>query len=118
MRATNIFKDIYDRCLLRKKYSSAIYGLWMLNTSLSTNVQKKRALLSYITTPFTKPKNDQSQIRFANIGVAKSIVYVLNQLGYIVDVIDWKDKKFVPRRKYNLFIGHGGEKFKKKKEKK
>jgi glycosyltransferase involved in cell wall biosynthesis len=32
----------------------------------------------------------------------------LNELGYIVDVVEWSDVKFVPKRKYDLFMGHGG----------
>ena len=35
----------------------------------------------------------------------------LNELGYIVDVIEYTDTKFILDRNYELFIGHGGHNF-------
>ncbi len=78
---------------------------------LKVTSQPKRALLSYITMPFTLSPDDPRNIQFSNIGIARSIVRVLNELGYIVDVIKWTDTKFLPRRNYDLFIGHGGHNF-------
>ncbi len=73
--------------------------------------QPKRALLSYITTPFRLSGDDPRSVQFSNIGIARSIVRVLNGLGYIVDVVEWTDARFLPRRDYDLFIGHGGHNF-------
>jgi glycosyltransferase involved in cell wall biosynthesis len=42
---------------------------------------------------------------------ARAIVKDLNALGYIVDIVDYRDQWFVPRNTYNLFIGHGGINF-------
>lgn len=78
---------------------------------LKVTNQPKRALLSYITIPFRLPPNDPRNVMFSNIGIARSIVRVLNELGYIVDIVEYKDTNFVPHRKYNLFIGHGGYNF-------
>lgn len=78
---------------------------------LKVTDQPKRALLSYITTPFRLPPDDPRNIQFSNIGIARSIVRVLNELGYVVDVVEWKDIKFLPHRHYDLFIGHGGYNF-------
>ncbi len=36
------------------------------------------------------------------------MVRVLNQLGFIVDVVDYRDEGFAPSQRYDLFIGHGG----------
>ncbi len=75
------------------------------------NDQEKTALLSYITAPFRLKKPDYQQITFSNTGIAKSIVRVLNRLGYIVDVVEYTDTKFIPTKNYDLFIGHGGFNF-------
>lgn len=71
----------------------------------------KRALLSYITRPFKLPPDDSRNVQFSNVGIARSIVRVLNELGYIVDVVEYTDTEFVPCREYDLFIGHGGHNF-------
>jgi len=78
---------------------------------LKVTAQPKRALVSYITTPFRLAPDDPRNVMFANSGIARSIVRVLNELGFIVDVVEWSDSKFVPRKHYNLFIGHGGRNF-------
>jgi glycosyltransferase involved in cell wall biosynthesis len=39
------------------------------------------------------------------------MVRSLNELGYQVDVVDYQDRGFVPRRAYDLFVGHGGINF-------
>ncbi len=44
--------------------------------------------------------------------IAQRIINILNEFGYIVDVIDWFDTTFKPIEKYELFIGHGGCNFK------
>ena len=71
----------------------------------------KRALVSYIVLPFSIPRDDRSFFVHINKWRAKEIVRVLNQLAYIVDVVDYRDTSFVPRRKYDLFIGHAGINF-------
>lgn len=67
-----------------------------------------RALLSYIVHPFSISPNDPRFLRHINIWRSRKIVQVLNELGYIVDVVDYRNTKFVPHRKYEVFIGHGG----------
>lgn len=70
-----------------------------------------RTLLSYIVHPFSISPNDPRFLRHINIWRARKIIQVLNELGYIVDVVDYRDTKFVPHRKYEVFIGHGGINF-------
>lgn len=85
-----------------------IVGIW----SPQANIQPtKQALVSYITTPFTMSNKDPRNFQFSNTGIARSIVRVLNDLGYVVDVIEWTDTTFVPEKEYDLFIGHGGRNF-------
>lgn len=71
----------------------------------------KRALVSYITAPFRLWPDDPRNMEFSNIGIGRSIVYALNELGYVVDVVEYSDRKFVPHREYDLFIGHAGQNF-------
>ena len=73
----------------------------------------KRALLAYLVHPFSITREQASFYRHINIWHAQAIVLVLNKLGYMVDVVDYQDKTFIPRRHYDLFIGHGGITFKK-----
>jgi glycosyltransferase involved in cell wall biosynthesis len=71
----------------------------------------RRALLSYITAPFRATGDAAQRVRFSNMGIARSIVAVLNALGYIVDVVEYTDTSFTPENDYDLFIGHGGANF-------
>jgi hypothetical protein len=68
-------------------------------------------LLSYIVHPFFIPEDDPRYFNHTNIWFARAIVQVLNQLGYSVDVIHYRDQGELPRQDYYLFIGHGGENF-------
>jgi glycosyltransferase involved in cell wall biosynthesis len=69
----------------------------------------RRALVSYITWPLLYPERAKGS--FSNPGIARTMVEVLNELGYIVDLIDYDDTSFAPSRPYDLFIGHGGVNF-------
>lgn len=71
----------------------------------------KRALLSYIVHPFSIANDDPRFLQHINIWRVKEIVRLLNQLGYLVDVIDYRDTRFTPHHSYSLFIGHGGINF-------
>lgn len=72
---------------------------------------EKRALFSYIVHPFSISNDNPSFHRHINIWHAQEIVMILNELGYLVDVIDYRDEKYIPSKNYNLFIGHGGFNF-------
>jgi glycosyltransferase involved in cell wall biosynthesis len=76
-----------------------------------TRVAAKHALLSFITTPFRLSPDDPRNLQFCLIGVARNLVRVLNEFGYVVDVIEWSDMTFVPAEPYEIFIGHGGRNF-------
>lgn len=82
-----------------------------LDLFIEAGSPNKRALVSYITAPFRVPRNDDRHRMFSNFGIARSIVSALNRLGYAVDVVDWKDTRFVPQRSYDLYVGHGGINF-------
>jgi glycosyltransferase involved in cell wall biosynthesis len=71
----------------------------------------KRALVSYITEPFTLAPGDWRNNLFSNIGIGRGIVRALNELGYVVDLVQYSDTQFVPQKPYDLFLGHGGTNF-------
>jgi glycosyltransferase involved in cell wall biosynthesis len=71
----------------------------------------RRALLSYIVHPFFIPEDDPRFFNHTNIWFARAFVQILNQLGYTVDVIHYRDQGTLPRQDYDLFIGHGGQNF-------
>ena len=49
------------------------------------------------------------RIKFFNSdGLVYIMVKVLNEQGYIVDIVDRVDASFRPAKHYDLFIGHGG----------
>ncbi len=70
-----------------------------------------RVLISYITSPFRLAPQDPANVRFSNVGIARTMVRALNDLGYVVDLIDYDDARFVPKQSYDLFIGHAGNNF-------
>ncbi|MFC1496872.1 methyltransferase [Verrucomicrobiota bacterium] len=95
-------------CARWQKHPAPVYDA---GASSNNSNQSKRALLSYITDPFRLSPDDPINVQFSNTGIARSIVNVLNELGYSVDVIQYTDTKFVPRKGYDLFIGNGGYNF-------
>lgn len=74
--------------------------------------RRKKALLSYITTPFRLPSDHPNSILFSNNGIARGLVTVLNEFGYSVDVIEYTDTVFRPKCDYQFFIGHLGNNYK------
>jgi len=69
---------------------------------------KGRALLSYLPDKV----QDLSEYELpGNRMLANYIPRALNEMGYIVDYIDWKDTKWKRNNDYDLFIGHGGYNF-------
>jgi glycosyltransferase involved in cell wall biosynthesis len=71
----------------------------------------KRALVAYLAFPLLLPAALRDRVKFSNRGIAHEIVRGLNELGYVVDVINFDNTSWRPRRHYDLFIGHAGENF-------
>ena len=72
---------------------------------------EKHALLSYVADRFDIARSDPRFLQHIVIWHAQEIVRILNRLGYRVDVIGYDDRAFVPRRAYDLFVGHMGLNF-------
>lgn len=75
---------------------------------LFSSRDQKHALVSYLVSPLVSDIKKTIQTNRSN---AINIVRALNELGFIVDIVSWDDKKFIPKRIYDLFIGHGGINF-------
>lgn len=62
----------------------------------------KNALLSYILTPF-----QQDSLAHTNFYEAQSWAKILDELGYNVDIIDFRNTKKIDLSKYDLICGFG-----------
>lgn len=71
----------------------------------------KRALLSYVPQPIVNHLNGLPTTKFSNEGIAQAWARVLNELGYIVDIISWDDISFTPVNQYDMLVLHGGVNF-------
>ncbi len=66
-----------------------------------------RLLLSYITAPFSSGF-EAGSANHSNLWECSEIVRIFQGMGYAVDVIDWDDADFVPKKRYDIFIDiHG-----------
>jgi hypothetical protein len=68
----------------------------------------KKALISYVVYHLLPPPGKRDTDNFSNAGISQYIPRALNELGYSVDIVNYDNRQFVPRKKYDLFIGHGG----------
>lgn len=71
----------------------------------------RSALLSYLVGPLLPTPNKRDKVTFSNAGIAQNIPRALNELGYTVDIVNYNNVSFLPRRHYDLFIGHAGYNF-------
>jgi glycosyltransferase involved in cell wall biosynthesis len=71
----------------------------------------RRALVSYLVSPLLPPRHKRDRTIFSNLGIAQHIPRVLNELGYIVDIIQYDVKGWKLSKRYDLFLGHGGINF-------
>jgi glycosyltransferase involved in cell wall biosynthesis len=65
----------------------------------------KRALVSYLAQPFHVPPESLGRASHSNAFQAVAMAQALNRLGYIVDIVDWKDRAFTPAQRYDLLLG-------------
>lgn len=77
-----------------------------INNQLISNYFKKNhsksVLLSYILTPFKK-----DSLSHTNFFEAQSWAKILDELGYNVDIIDYRNNKNIDLSKYDLICGFG-----------
>jgi glycosyltransferase involved in cell wall biosynthesis len=70
-----------------------------------------RALVSYLALPLFLPAGLRDRVKFSNRGIAQEMVRALNELGYVADIVNFDNTSWIPRRHYDLFIGHAGVNF-------
>jgi glycosyltransferase involved in cell wall biosynthesis len=84
-------------------------GLYNLDfRSQKKSALERHALISYLTYPFLISRDSPDFFRHQQTLCAIEMVRMLNDLGYLVDVIDFRDIQFKSKTEYDLFIGHGG----------
>jgi len=74
--------------------------------------KKGHALLSFQSETLLEDARRGRSAFFNPRGASLEIARALNQSGYAVDVISYKDAGFTPEREYDLFVGHDGVSFK------
>lgn len=78
-------------------------------TEYLTVTPKGRVALFYIAHPLLLPEFMRNKSRFSNDGIAQNIPRVLNEMGYVVDIIHFQNDKWQPKREYDFVICHGGK---------
>lgn len=77
---------------------------------LIDNYKPKRALVSYLVQPVIDELSGIETALFSNSGAGRTIPKVLNEMGYVVDVINWDDTNPI-EGEYDLVVYHGGKNF-------
>lgn len=73
-----------------------------------TRLVPPRALVSYLADPVKDFLRNTPEIMFSNRGIARSLPQALNELGYIVDIVNFDNTSFLPKTAtYDLLIQHG-----------
>jgi hypothetical protein len=84
-------------------FISMVFGKYIKNVRTPKDSTKGRALLIYITLPF-KNLNINSH---TNLQEAQVIADVLSDLGFVVDVMDYRNAHYVEVSHYDLIMGFG-----------
>jgi glycosyltransferase involved in cell wall biosynthesis len=75
-----------------------------------SNSKPQKSLVSYLVDPVIDDLSGISTGLFSNNGAGRTIPKVLNELGYVVDIINWDDTRPI-QGEYDLVIFHGGKNF-------
>jgi hypothetical protein len=85
----------------RNKITNKLFGM----VSVPAEGKKKgTALLSFITGPFTLTPKEFYTDPHSNYWVAAELARLLTKRGYAVDVINWNDTRFIPKKKYAVCV--------------
>lgn len=68
-------------------------------------VRRGAVLISYIIEPFILQRDDPALKTHNHFGESALIAETYRELGYDVDIIDYRNAAFVPRKDYALFTG-------------
>jgi len=73
-------------------------------TLISETGSDKNVLLSYITRPFKVEWESHEFRSHTNMWECQQIAKTWVKYGYNVDIIDWDNKSFLPKKEYSVFI--------------
>jgi len=101
-----ILKKIFRKVIDYKKSSvwRNSITLYPFKKFFSKNKSKGFVLLSYLTAPFYKKENDPIFKTHSNHWECYQIAKIFLDEGYCVDVINWDNKEFLPKKNYKVFI--------------
>ncbi|PIT89086.1 MAG: hypothetical protein COU27_02240, partial [Candidatus Levybacteria bacterium CG10_big_fil_rev_8_21_14_0_10_36_7] len=85
----------------RNKVTNKLFGVVKMRHK---GKRSGNALVSFITGPFTKAPWEFFTDPHSNYWTSKEIVRLLNVRGYDVDIINWDNKTFIPKKKYAICI--------------
>jgi glycosyltransferase involved in cell wall biosynthesis len=101
----NLFKGLFHRLgfeIHRHKSSSPISALVSL---LPDGSSKGQVLLSYIVEPLLANNNSANFNTHTHFWESAQIARIFVNMGYSVDVIDYRNSQFFPFKRYDYFIG-------------
>lgn len=95
--------SILGRYLLayRNKITNKLFGVVFLPHE---GKRKGAVLLSFITGPFTKTPNEFYSDPHSNYWTCPEIARLFSKRGYDVDIINWDNNSFIPRKEYTACI--------------
>src|ERR1035437_5749311 len=97
------------RKLVPRRNNSQEVGQPLLGYSVYIEGKPKgRAILSYLTQPVRDELSGKAEIEFSNRGIARSLPRALNEIGYIVHIVEWDNDNFSTKETYDLLVQHGG----------
>lgn len=100
MTFTDTFFAIHR--VFKRKLSRKLFGVITINPRGKPT--KGRVLLSYVTHPFAITKKELNQSPHTNPWECLIITEILLKQGFTVDVIDWTNTKFIPKKDYVMII--------------
>ncbi len=90
----NWLKTVHAKCNFRQNI-----------VTLSPNTSRNGyVLLSYITSPFCLNPDDSRTLSHTNQWECKQIAKTWIKYGYNIDIINWDDSTFLPKKDYSVFI--------------
>lgn len=85
----------------RNKITNKLFGV----VSVAHRCKKRGAvLLSFLTGPFTLAPKEYFTDPHSNYWVAPEIARLFSERGYDIDVINWDNNSFIPRKKYAVCV--------------
>ena len=81
----------------RNKITNKIWGVCHVPAQ---SKKKGAVLLSYITTPFTQSPGKAPTDPHTSYWECAEMARLFSERGYDVDIIDWKNDTFIPKKKY------------------